>query len=518
MDQGTDHVSHTRTGRRARVVIGLGLAACVYAAFPNARPDLTPFNCDDGEAYIGLADSIATGRGYTRCLNPDQYIPHKTWPPGLPLLLTPVIAAFGPSLLAIKLMMCGVGVLGLVFMYLLVRDLTDARLAGWVTAATACSAHYFWFSHQSMAEVPTFAASVTILWLIARAGRRPEQWRWWCLAGIVTGYGALIKGLVLLLLPAPLAGAFRMGPPDRRVMLRRYAVFVVIAIAPTAAWAVRNNRVQAESRDGINQFRMLFQETANDPNSPLVTPGRLVRQVYENVAWGLIYRVPDQVIPLARLLRLRDLSAGRFIALFLTALVVVALIASVWRRIWPVHVYVAAMLALLTTLSTGGTARYFVPLAPLIVFLVATAVRSSRLWSRFGRMGAVLAWVWLGAAGLDLAAAIHQQETSPYADDRWADFVDVARNAPEFIPPHATVCVHNPNTFTLVSGRRTWITQPHEPFDLLGAMRRGTFTHLVVSSGGRPRDTDRQQWARDHADELKRVGSDHGYDVFVLRK
>ncbi len=518
MDHGPDHVSHPGTSRRAYTVIGLGLVACVYAAFPNARPDLTRFNCDDSEAYIGLANSIATGRGYTRCLHPDQYIPHKTWPPGLPLLLAPVIAAFGPSLLGIKLVMCGVGVVGLVFLYLLVRDLADARLAGWVTAVTACSAHYFWFSHQAMAEVPTFAASAAVLWLIGRAHRQPERWRWWCLAGLVTGYGALIKGLILLLVPAPLVGAFRMGRPDRRVMLRRYAVFVAIAITPTAAWAIRNSRVEAVSLDGINQFRMLLQETANDPNSRLVTPGRLARQVYENVAWGLIYRVPDQVIPLVRLLHLRDLSVGRFIALGLTALAVFALFASVWRRIWPAHVYVVGMLAVLTTLSTGGTARYFVPLAPLIVFLVATAVRSSRWWSRSGWMGPVLVWAWLGAAGLDLAAAIHQQETSPYADERWADFVDVARNAPEFIPPDATVCVHNPNAFALVSGRRTWITQPDVPFDLLGAMRRGTITHLVVSSGGRPRDSDRRQWVRDHADELERVGSDHGYDVFVLRE
>jgi len=148
---------------------GLALIAVVYIAFPNPRVDLTRFNCDDSEAYIGLAHSIATGRGYTRCLNPDQYIAHKTWPPGLPFLLCPAIGIFGLNLLAMKLTIVAIGLIGLCFFYLLVRDLTDHRLAVWATTAAAGSAYYFGFSHQVMSEVPTFAVGVAALWCVQRA-------------------------------------------------------------------------------------------------------------------------------------------------------------------------------------------------------------------------------------------------------------------------------------------------------------------------------------------------------------
>ncbi len=510
-----ERASAARSVATPWALAALALGVCVYAAFPNALPDLTPFNCDDSEAYIGLGNAIATGRGYTRCLNPDQYLTHKTWPPGLPLLLAPVIRAFGPDLLALKLLMCGVGVAGLVLLYLLVRDLTDARLAGWVTIATACSAHYFWFSHQVMAEVPMFTASVAALWLLQRAMAEPSRWRWWCLAGLVVGYGAVIKGLILLLVPASLVGLRRVPSANRRRVLLRYAAFAAIAVIPTAAWAVRNSRVQAASLDGINQFRMILQQHANDPHSRLVTPAFLVHQVYENVAWGLIYRIPNQVLPLVRLLDLRQRAGGQFVAVGLAGLTIALLVTSAWRRRWPVHAYVAAMLALLAVFNTGGTARYFVPLAPLCLFLAAVAVRDSRWWARLGRAAPVVACLWLFLAGADLAAAIHQQVTFPYRDRLWPEFVDAAQRARQLVPSDATVYVHNANAFALVSGRRTWISQPGVPFDLGNAFERGCVTHLVVSRHTRLRDAGSRRWAHEHRDLLQRLGGNAGYEVFA---
>ncbi|MBN1345666.1 MAG: glycosyltransferase family 39 protein [Phycisphaerae bacterium] len=513
---GQPPTTPTETGPpRVWWLFALVFVTCLYGVFPNARPDLTPFNCDDSEAYIGLANSIATGRGYTRCLNPDQHLPHKTWPPGLPLLLAPAICLFGLNLAAIKFVMIGVGIVGLVFFYLLVRDLTDVRLAAWTATATACCAHYFWFSHQVMSEVPLFTASVVVLWLLNRAAREPLHWRWWVPAGIVLGYGAIIKGLALLIVPAALVVVWRASGSQRRAVATRYVVFVLIALMPMIAWSVRNSRVEAQSLDGINQFRMLLQETPNDPNSPLITPRSLVKQIYANVIWGIIYRAPDQVLPLARWADLRHRSGGPVIALVLTGLVVVALLVSAWRRVRPIHVYALCVLGVLSLFSTGGTARYFVPLAPLFIFFIADAVRGSRWWSRLGPLATVVAAVWLAAAVVDLCSAIHRQETRPYADRQWGQFVDIARASAEFVPAEATVFVHNGNAFTLVSRRRTWISQPGVPFDLEGALQSGRITHLVVSLHGRPRDAGRRVWVRDHRSWLRSIGANEGYEVLV---
>ncbi len=502
------------SSRKALIVVCVAVLACVYVAFPNPRPDLTRFNCDDSEAYIGLANSIAQGRGYTRCLNPDQYLPHKTWPAGLPLALAPVIRAFGLNLLPMKLLMVGIGGVGLCFLYLLVRDTADRSLAAWVALMTACSAHYFWFSRQIMSEVPMLAFSAMVLWMVLRMDREPLRWRWWLLAAMATGYGSQVKGFVLLLIFAPIWVVLRAGQVPLRARLMRYSLFLVVAMIPAVGWGVRNSRVRAVSVDGINQFRMLFQINANDPNSPLVTPRDVLRQTYENVVWNHIYNIPEECLPLVRLIGLRRVPGGAVIASVLTMGLLALGLRTLRMGVWPVQVYLAAVLGVLLWFNTGGSPRYMVPLAPLILFLAAFGLRSSGVWAWLGRWGAVLAWLCLGAAVVDLGFAIRQQERQPYADRHWADYVDMAAEAGRLLPRESVVCVHNPNAFAVVSGRRTWMFQPGIPFEVEQVLRGGQVSHVVVSRYSPARDTDRSRWVRERLDQFEPVASNASYDLY----
>jgi len=316
-----------------------------------------------------------------------------------------------------------------------------------------------------------------------------------------------------LLIPTPLVVIRRVERSRRRGFLIRYAVFGAMAFAPAAAWAWRNSRVQAGSVDGINQFRMLLQVRPNDPNSPLVTPRQLARQVYENLSWGLIYNLPEQTVPLVRLLSLRERRGGQWIAVGASILVVAACVLSARRHLWPLHLYLVAVLVLLVMFRTGGSARYFVPVAPMTTFLFAVAVRESRWWSKLRRGASVVAAIWLAAAGIDLGVAVYQQETRPYADTHWAEFVDIALKARDRLGPEATVCVHNANAFAILSGRRTWMIQPGMPFDLESALQSGRITHVVASRYTPARDAERSGWVRTRSDRFERVASNTGYDI-----
>jgi len=79
---------------RATIIRGAALISLVvaYFIFPSAHPDLNAINADDGEAYLALSYAMTHGLGYTRSLVPGLYIPHTTWPSGLPLLLAPIMA------------------------------------------------------------------------------------------------------------------------------------------------------------------------------------------------------------------------------------------------------------------------------------------------------------------------------------------------------------------------------------------------------------------------------------------
>ena len=55
-----------------------------YFLSPDARLDFSEFDTRDGESYVALSRALFSGLGYTRNLDPHYYLPHTTWPPGMP--------------------------------------------------------------------------------------------------------------------------------------------------------------------------------------------------------------------------------------------------------------------------------------------------------------------------------------------------------------------------------------------------------------------------------------------------
>ena len=109
-------------------VVLAGLCVLYFLA-PNPRLDFSVFDTRDAENYLALSRSLVTGHGYTRSLNPLYYIPHTTWPPGLPLLLAPLTLLSGVpiDLLLVKIGMIAYGVCGIALAYLYAKRLTPRR-------------------------------------------------------------------------------------------------------------------------------------------------------------------------------------------------------------------------------------------------------------------------------------------------------------------------------------------------------------------------------------------------------
>ena len=187
----------------------LAAIAIFYLAVPNARPDFTRFNCHDSESYLALAHNLAYGNGYTRSLEPGMYVPHKTWPPGVPVLLVPAAALSGDHLnwVAVKATMILVGLLGILATWFLVARITSRpEFADLAALIIALNPFYWDFSHQAMSEVPTIAFALGALLLVDRifAGRRPGLAAVGA-AGLVCGAGMLVRGNLCGLALVPLA-------------------------------------------------------------------------------------------------------------------------------------------------------------------------------------------------------------------------------------------------------------------------------------------------------------------------
>jgi hypothetical protein len=158
----------------------------------------------DAAGYLLHARNLAEGQpyadtGYVR--NPHYYFAPEVYPPGLPLLLAPVIAGFGLNALAIKMVMSLflVGLLGAVVL-LLRGVLPPLYLAGLVLLLGLHP--YFWdFRQITLSDIPFATFTILSLAVYSRATSAQGRSRigWGGLAGVLAGYATatrLIGGVI----------------------------------------------------------------------------------------------------------------------------------------------------------------------------------------------------------------------------------------------------------------------------------------------------------------------------------
>lgn len=115
----------------------------------------------DSGIYISLAHALANGEGYTY-----MGYPHTKYPPGLPLMLTPIELFFGHNFLLMRwlIVLCAVGSVGI--SYLLVRRIASTGVACVVSIATASSYALFSTSTYILSDVPYMFVSLSALYAI----------------------------------------------------------------------------------------------------------------------------------------------------------------------------------------------------------------------------------------------------------------------------------------------------------------------------------------------------------------
>ena len=116
----------------------------------------------DNAAYLYLAESLVTGQGYA-----DIYLveprPNSAYPPVLPLMLTPAVAAFGFYVPLLKFTVLVSGFVGLYFIYRLVEYECDRQAALFVTLLSATLPLYMSYATTVMSEVPYICMSIAAL-------------------------------------------------------------------------------------------------------------------------------------------------------------------------------------------------------------------------------------------------------------------------------------------------------------------------------------------------------------------
>ena len=188
-------------------IAALSMVIAAGYAFLVAR---SQFLTGDPTFYVGLAESLVEGRGYT-----FMGVPHAMYPPGLPLVLAPFVAIGGPDLILLQAVVAVFALLSVAAVLFMFRE-WDPRLAVAVGLLVL-------FNHQTFAvttigihaELPFLAVSVAAL------GCVHATWR-----------GSLSHTLGLVLTPVLVVSA---------VGLR--TIGVALPLALLAAWFHRRVRM-----------------------------------------------------------------------------------------------------------------------------------------------------------------------------------------------------------------------------------------------------------------------------------
>lgn len=446
------------------IVLGVCL---VYFVDPNPRLDFSAFDQNDAESYLALSQSLIAGRGYTRSLDPQYYVPHTTWPPGLPFLLTPLTFLSGVpiNLEFIKSGMIAYGVVGIVLAYLYAKRITRSPVTQLCVALFLALNPYYWqFSRMTDSEMPTIVWSLVAL-LLADIGWSTGMIRYRAAfaSGLVCGFGMLIRGSFFgaLLLPLAILLVRRPEPIVLRQLASRYACYIFGFVLPFLVWMLRNRSIDAAGLgfDGINQLAMIAREDPLDPVSPFRNVSQFLTAMLATFKWQVIYAIPRSIVPGLWSQAVWD-NFGRFsapVALFVSTPIVVLSCLSV--RNLPVIVMYASMAALNLAYSFGAMGRLWVPVSCLMAISLPISAESLPiLCNRAVRSLAIAATV--GAMAVSLIAYARNHDRYPYHDPDYAALAAMFEEIRNHGPVNGNVLTPNADAFGLYTGTNAPISVP----------------------------------------------------------
>jgi hypothetical protein len=454
-------------------VSGLVLLLCaLYFVDPNPRLDFSVFDTRDAESYLALSQSLVDGRGYTRSLDPQVYIPHTTWPPGVPVLLMPIayLAGSPVDLLRVKIGMIAYGVIGIALAYLYARRLARAPLTRLCVPLFLGLNPYYWqFSRMTDTEMPTIAWALVMLLVTDRVWSKGSvRYSTAIGSGLLCGLGLLIRGSLYGALFLPLVHVFaRRGAPDRPSgMAARYLCYALSFVLPFALWLFRNSRIDSSGLglDGINQVAMILRTLPVDPASPLRTASQVLSGIVSNATGPMLYQTAKSLVP-GLWANGPWVEAGAFatpLALGIAAILVALSCATL--RTLPMVVMYTSMALLNLVYGAGGMARLWVPVTCLMAMSLPLAAETIAFFRRRA-VAACSATVILAAMSVSLVFYVMDHDAHPYHDPEYAALAGIFTDIRDHHALAGNILTPNPHAFGLYTGLHAPIPEPRLGID-----------------------------------------------------
>lgn len=421
----------------------------------NPKPDLN----GDNFCYYIYATSVATGHGYSDLSTPTMS-PTSSFPPGYPLLMTP-LRLITDSVKAQKwlneLFVLG-GVLLIFFTLLRLGLRWDLSLAA---AAAGLFCPRLWhFSTMMMSEASFFFTSALVFYLLARLFEQEAQaewknrfsawvktpWLWAMIVVLVYTYHIRTQGLALV------AGVLLLFLCRGRWMPTLItAVGFVVGCLP---YMLRNKLL------GLNGNRYMDTIMLSNPFQPdagTLTLPEVIQRFFQTLKMLVFNAIPNTIFPY---LNVNPDQPEYSLSIYLIGLAVMALILmgfwSMGKLRWGMIGYLLGTLGLISIFSTPSGNRYITSVLPFLAAgllcgiwqLAEWVLHKHKNWL-FQGSALVLCLLFIGAKD-GLAAEIQQSKQKyplPYVQ-----FFNLGKQLKKVAPADAVVCSRKPQMFWKESG------------------------------------------------------------------
>ncbi|MCB4823753.1 hypothetical protein [Roseicella aerolata] len=416
----------------------------------------------DGELFILNALNILQGQGYAATgyvVNPSNAIHPASYPPGLPLILAPVIGAFGLDYAAIKTVLAACYLLTIA----LVAEVSAARLGeGWALGAVAILGMnpFAWqFKDVVFSEFPFMLFAYSGLFAFERLdaatldgpSARPAPWLWAAASGLALGAAYEVRAIGVVLFAA--VGLICLLRFSR---LRFYGLLVLLLAAAESALISRMFPAD------LGTYVSYFEHASGDLVGTIARRVIVNCRAYASAAAELLrggggHWTPVQVLLVAAVLACSALGVAQALRRRPTVFEAFLLI------------YVGTLLLYPISLEP---ARYALPVLPLVVVYFLLGVQG---WAR-PRLGLAVKAAAVAAAVVLLYMPQFPERSLAYAasvDDPEA--MELFREIRDRVPADALVLGSKPTVIALYAQRRATNPPAHPTEE--------AFWHFVRHSG-----------------------------------
>lgn len=481
---------HTRPWQEPGAWV-LVVAAALYALLvvPHWKPTW------DSAIYITLAKSLAHGGGYTYM----GYAETK-YPPGFPLMLTPIVGLFGENFLLMRALIasCAVGSVGIA--YLLYRRVATGGVAVAVALSAAFSYALAFEATRILSDLPFMLLSLGALYAAERY-RDSDERRWfgWTVGLILAAWSVRSVGFTLLL--AFLAWiVFDARNRPIRFRLRRAGIALACAAVVIGAWTARNalarHTLPAQLREGLSYEQELLNARPAASGAVGLLPS-LERRLAGNV---------DYYDHLAATMLTGRTATGTDAVRWIGFWVLLGWLWAMWRRRGIIEYYALFYAGVFLLWPAHEGSRFLVPVIPILsYYALLPALALADLGSRFSRrapppedghdvdpatttagLRKVVLWAFVGSSLVWNAplvvAQVRVEHSAPYYSGAMRNYLSALVWAKTHLPRSAVLATNRAPYGPLLADRSTY-TVPwvrNDSIDL-AALYRYHVNDLVVN-------------------------------------